>query len=226
MTRITSFIILFLLAGSLHADEGMWLLNQPPRELLKTKYDFDLTDAWLNKAMKASIRFNNGGSGSFVSPNGLAITNHHIGSDSLQKLSDKTRDLYRDGFLAKTQAEELKCPDLELNVLQEIIDVTKDVQAAVKPEMKPADALAARKAIMAKLTKDSQAKTGLRSDIVTLYHGARYHLYRYKKYTDVRLVMAPEQGIAFFGGDADNFEYPRYNLDVCFFRVYEIGKPI
>ena len=220
-------VVLFIVSTSAaRADEGMWLLNQPPRDLLKKKYDFDLTDPWLERAMKASIRFNNGGSGSFVSPDGLAITNHHIGSDSLQKLSSKDKDYYRDGFLAKTQAEELRCPDLELNVLEEIIDVTKEVQDAVKPDMKPADALAARKAIVAKLTKDSLAKTGLRSDIVTLYHGGQYHLYRYKKYTDVRLVMAPEHQIAFFGGDSDNFEYPRYNLDICFFRVYEIGKPI
>jgi hypothetical protein len=219
------FVVLFLVAGTARADEGMWVLNNLPRELLKKKYDFDLTDAWRDRAMKASIRFNNGGSGSFVSPDGLAITNHHIGSDSLQKLSTKDKDLYRAGFLAKTQDEELKCPDLELNVLQEIIDVTKEVQDAVKPDLKPADALAARKAIMAKITKDSLAKTGLRSDIVTLYHGAKYHLYRYKKYTDVRLVMAPEHQIAFFGGDSDNFEYPRYNLDICFFRVYENGKP-
>jgi hypothetical protein len=220
------FVVCLLFAGTVRADEGMWLLNNLPRELLKKKYDFDLTDAWRDRAMKASIRFNNGGSGSFVSPNGLAITNHHIGADSLQKLSSKTKDYYRDGFLAKTLDEELKCPDLELNVLQEIIDVTKEVQAVVKPDMKPADALAARKAIMAKLTKDSLAQTGLRSDIVTLYQGAQYHLYRYKKFTDVRLAMAPEHGIAFFGGDSDNFEYPRYNLDICFFRVYENGKPL
>jgi Peptidase S46 len=221
-----AIVVLFLVAVSAHADEGMWVLNNLPRELLKKKYDFDLTDAWRDRAMKASIRFNNGGSGSFVSPNGLAITNHHIGSDSLQKLSTKGNDLYKNGFLARALNEELKCPDLELNVLQEIIDVTKEVQDAVKPDLKPADALAARKAIMAKITKDSLAKTGLRSDIVTLYHGAQYHLYRYKKYTDVRLVMAPEHQIAFFGGDSDNFEYPRYNLDICFFRVYENGKPI
>src|SRR5260370_6162509 len=180
--RCCFVVILFLFAGAARADEGMWLLNQLPKDLLKKKYDFDLTDAWRDRAMKASIRFNNGGSGSFVSPDGLAITNHHIGSDSLQKLSTKEKDLYRDGFLARTLNEELKCPDLELNVLQEIIDVTKEEQEAVKPEMKPADALAARKAIMAKITKDSQDKTGLRSDIVTLYHGAQYHLYRYKKY--------------------------------------------
>src|ERR1700686_2160250 len=218
-------IVLFLLIGAARADEGMWVLNNLPRDLLKKKYDFDLTDTWRDRAMKASIRFNNGGAGSFVSPDRPAIPNHHIGSDSLQKLSTKDKDLYRDGFLAKTQDEELKCPDLELNVLQEIIDVTKEVQDAVKPDLKPADALAARKVIMAKITKDSLAKTGLRSDIVTLYHGGQYHLYRYKKYTDVRLVMAPEHGIAFFGGDTDNFEYPRYNLDTCFFRVYENGKP-
>ena len=221
--RYALFLLLFVPAA--RADEGMWVLNNLPRELLKKKYDFDLTDAWKDRAMKASIRFNNG-SGSFVSPDGLAITNHHIGSDALQKLSTKEKDLYRDGFLAKKMADELKCPDLELNVLQEIIDVTKEVQDAVKPDMKPADALAARKAITAKITKDSLAKTGLRSDIVTLYHGAQYHLYRYKKYTDVRLVMAPEHQIAFFGGDSDNFEYPRYNLDICFFRVYENGKPL
>ncbi|HZZ81502.1 MAG TPA: S46 family peptidase, partial [Gemmataceae bacterium] len=225
MRLLHAVCILLAAATSLRADEGMWLLNNLPRDLLKKKYDFDLTDAWRDKAMKASIRFNNGGSGSFVSPNGLAITNHHIGSDSLQKLSSKNKDYYRDGFLAKSLDEELKCPDLELNVLQEIIDVTKEVQDAVKPDMKPAEALAARKAIMAKLTKDSLARTGLRSDIVTLYHGGQYHLYRYKKYTDVRLVMAPEHQIAFFGGDSDNFEYPRYNLDICFFRVYENGKP-
>lgn len=218
-------LCIFLFTAATRADEGMWVLNNLPKDLLKKKYDFDLTDAWRDRAMKASIRFNNGGSGSFVSPDGLAITNHHIGSDSLQKLSTKDKDLYRDGFLARTPNEELKCPDLELNVLQEIIDVTKDVQDAVKPDLKPAEALAARKAIMAKITKDSLAKTGLRSDIVTLYHGAQYHLYRYKKFTDVRLVMAPEHQIAFFGGDSDNFEYPRYNLDICFFRVYENGKP-
>src|SRR5437764_12527450 len=109
----------------------MWLLNQPPRELLKQKYKFDLTDAWLERAMKASIRFNNGASGSFVSPDGLAVTNHHVGADSLQKLSTPTKNYYREGFYAKTRAEELKCPDLELNVLQSIEDVTAKVQAAV-----------------------------------------------------------------------------------------------
>ncbi|MCE9530274.1 MAG: S46 family peptidase [Planctomycetes bacterium] len=208
------------------SDEGMWLLNEPPREHLKAKYGFDLTDDWLEHARLASIRFNNGGSGSFVSPNGLIITNHHIGSDALQKLGSKDRNLLRDGFHAPTLADELKCPDLELNVLLEIIDVTKEVNAAVKPDMKPAEAFAARRAALSAIEKESTDKTGLRSDVVSLYQGSVYHLYRYKKYTDVRLVFAPEQAIASFGGDVDNFEFPRFNLDVSFFRVYEKEKPV
>jgi hypothetical protein len=218
-------LFLFLPGSIVQADEGMWLLNAPPRQLLKDKYNFNLTDAWLEHAQKASVRFNNGGSGGFVSADGLIVTNHHIGADSLQKLSTADRDLLRDGFLARVRTEELKCPDLELNVLQSIEDVTDPVKAAVKPEMTPAQAFAARRAVMAKIEKDSLDKTGLRSDVVTLYQGGQYHLYRYKKYTDVRLVFAPETNIAAFGGDVDNFEYPRHGLDVSFFRAYEDGKP-
>ena len=221
-----AFLMAIAVSCPAFADEGMWLPNKPPRELLKSKYQFDLTDAWLEKVQKASIRFNNGGSGSFVSPDGLVVTNHHIGADALQKLSSKGKDLYHDGFLARTRADELKCPDLELNVLEEIEDVTKQVQDAVKEGASAADAAAARRAAIARIAKESTEKTKLRSDVVTLFHGGLYHLYRYKKYTDVRLVMAPEHGIAFFGGDSDNFEYPRWNLDVCFFRVYENGEPL
>ncbi len=207
------------------SDEGMWLLNDPPRELLKNKYGFELSDDWLDRAMRASVRLNSGGSGGFVSPEGLLVTNHHVAADSLQKLSTPQKDFYADGFYAATRAEELKCPDLEINVLQEIVDVTAEVNAAVKPGMKPADAFAARRAVMAKIEKESLDKTGLRSDVVTLYNGGQYHLYRYKKYTDVRLVFAPEKATASFGGDVDNFEYPRYNLDVAFFRAYENDRP-
>lgn len=209
----------------LQADEGMWLLNEPPRKLLKEKYNFTLTDSWLQNAQLASVRFNSGGSGSFVSPTGLIVTNHHIGAESLQKLSPPGQDYYKHGYYARTLDQELKCPDLELNVLQEIVDVTERVNAAVKSDLAPAQAFAARRRVMSEIEKESLDKTGLRSDVVTLYHGGLYHLYRYKKYTDVRLVMAPEHAIAFFGGDTDNFEFPRFNLDICFFRAYENNQP-
>jgi hypothetical protein len=209
----------------IHADEGMWLFNNPPRKLLKEKYNFEPTDQWLEHVQKSSVRFNSGGSGSFVSPNGLVMTNHHVGADCLQKLGDKDHNYYRDGFWAKTRADEKRCHDLELNVLMSIEDVTERVNAAVKRGTPPEEAARARRKVRADIEKESLDKTGLRSDVVTLYHGGQYHLYRYKKYTDVRLVFAPEQQIAFFGGDPDNFEYPRFNLDMCFFRVYENDKP-
>ena len=208
---------------SARSDEGMWLLNDPPRQNLQGRYGFDLTDAWLERAMKASVRLNSGGSGGFVSADGLLVTNHHVAADSLQKLSGKGKDLYQSGFYAKDRAGELKCPDLEINVLQSIEDVTGRVNAAVKDAK---DAAAARRAVLSEIEKESLTKTGLRSDVVTLYQGGAYHLYRYKKYTDVRLVFAPEHHIAGFGGDVDNFEYPRHGLDVAFFRAYENDKPV
>ncbi len=211
------------LGASVSADEGMWLINGLPKEHLQKKYQFAPTDAWVQHVMLSSVRFNSGGSAAFVSPTGLVLTNHHVGADTLQKLSTAERNYYEDGFLAKGLEEEIKAPDLELNQLVSIEDVTARVQSAVKPGMTPAESFAARRAIMAELEKASLQATGLRSDVVTLYGGARYHLYRYRKYTDVRLVWAPEAAIAFFGGDADNFEYPRYCLDVCSDRAFSSG---
>jgi hypothetical protein len=220
---------LFLLAVALNTsafgDEGMWLFNAPPLKQLKEKYQFEPTRQWLEHLQKASVRFNSGGSGSFVSANGLVITNHHVGADTLQKISDPQHNYLHDGFYAKTQADEIKSTDLELNVLMSIEDVTARVNGAVKPGMTSDQASTARNAVIAEIEKESKDKTGLRSDVVTLYQGGAYHLYRYKRYDDVRLVFAPEQQMAFFGGDPDNFEYPRFDLDICIFRVYENGQP-
>jgi hypothetical protein len=161
-----------------------------------------------------------------VSSTGLVLTNHHVGADTLHKISTAGHDYYKEGFRAKNPSEEQKSPDLELNVLMSIEDVTDRVNAAVKPDLSPAEAFAARRGIMSTIEKESLDKTGFRSDVVTLYQGGQYHLYRYKKYTDIRLVFAPEFDIAFFGGDPDNFEYPRYDLDICLFRVYEHDQPV
>jgi hypothetical protein len=215
-----------LAAAFARADEGMWLYSAPPRDQIKKKYGFDVTDAWLEHLMKASVRFNSGGSGSFVSGDGLVITNHHVGLDALQKFSTTERDYVRDGFYAKSATDEIKCLDLELNVLQSIEDVTQRVNAAIPAGATGTDAALARRKIFAEIEKESREKTGLRSDVVTLYQGGAYHLYRFKRYTDIRLVFAPEQSIAFYGGDPDNFEYPRFDLDICLFRVYENGAAV
>lgn len=217
--------LLMLSTPMIDADEGMWLFNDPPRKLLKEKYGFEPTDAWLEHVQKSSVRFNSGGSGSFISEEGLVMSNHHVGADAIQKLGSTDKNYMKDGFHARTRAEEIKCHDLELNVLMSIEDVTDRVKAAVKPDLNAEQAFAARRAVMAEIEKESLDKTGLRSDVVTLFQGGKYHLYRFKKFTDVRLVFAPEQQIAFYGGDPDNFEFPRYCLDFCFFRAYENGQP-
>src|SRR2546421_8186173 len=220
-----AFATIIFAASSAFADEGMWLFNNPPLKQLKEKYHFEPTPQWLEHLQKSSVRFNSGGSGSFVSSNGLAITNHHVGLDTLQKLSNEKNNYVRDGFHAKTQAEEPRATDLELNVLMSIEDVTPRVTAALKSGISAEQSAAARQKAIAEIEKESKEKTGLRSDVVTLYQGGAHHLYRFKRYDDVRLVFAPEQQIAFYGGAPDNFEYPRFDLDICIFRAYENGQP-
>jgi hypothetical protein len=207
------------------ADEGMWTFDNPPVQRLKEVYGFTPDSAWFDHVRMSSVRFNSGGSGSFVSGNGLVMTNHHVGLESIQKLSTAEKDLVKNGFYAGEAANEPKCPDLELNMLVNIDDVTARVTGAVKTGMTGAEANAARKAEIAAIQKEETEKTGMRCDVVTLYRGGEYHLYRYKKFTDIRLVLCPEQATAFYGGDPDNFTYPRYDLDVTFFRVYENGQP-
>ena len=230
MKRILSLLTLtlgiaMLQSNQASADEGLWLFNNPPRAYLKEKYQFDPPQSWYDHLQKSSVRFNTGGSGSFVSADGLVMTNHHVGLGALQKLSKKGKDYVKDGFYAKTLADEFKSVDEELNVLMEIVDVTAKVKGAVTDKMTPEQAFEARRGAIAKIEDESTKATGMRSDVVMLYQGGQYHLYRYKRYTDVRLVFAPEQQIAFYGGDPDNFAYPRYDLDVCLFRVYENDKP-
>jgi len=207
-------------------DEGMWLLEKPPTAQMKAKYGFEPSAAWMEHAQKSAVRFMTGGSGSVVSPDGLVLTNHHVGADMLAKLSTKERDLLVTGFLAGKRDEELKCPDLELNILWTIADVTVNVNAGVTDTTPAADAAGIRRKTISAIEAESEKATGLKSEVVTLYRGGKYHLYCYKRFTDVRLVFAPEQEAAFFGGDTDNFEFPRFNLDMCLFRIYENDKPL
>src|SRR5882672_9860567 len=226
-TKFLIFVLILAVAAPLAlADEGMWLFNAFPKEKVKAQYGFTPTQQWLDHVRLSSVRFNNGGSGSFVSADGLAFTNHHVGADCIQKLSKAGTDYMKTGFYAKTQAEEAKCPDLELNVLMTIDDVSAKVKAASTASMSAAEAGQAQRSAMSAIEKECAASTGMRCDVVTLYSGEVFHLYQYKKYTDVRLVFAPEFQAAFFGGDPDNFTYPRYDLDISFFRIYENDKPV
>jgi hypothetical protein len=221
--------LLFLLAlsGSAAAaprDEGMWTFDNPPLERLAKDHGFEPTPSWFEHVRLACVRFP-GGSGSFVSADGLVLTNHHVGFDAIQKLSTEEADLVKDGFYAPTRDRELRCQDLELVVLESTEDVTARVQGAVGEGATPKEANDQRKAEMARIEKEEKERTGLDCTVVNLYSGGAYHLYRYRKHTDVRLVFAPEAQIAFYGGDPDNFTFPRFDLDCAFFRVYEEDKP-
>ncbi|MGZ5514695.1 MAG: S46 family peptidase, partial [Candidatus Aminicenantales bacterium] len=214
-------VVLVLPASS---DEGMWLFNKPPKDILQKKYGFSVTPEFMDHLRLASISFG-GASGSFVSPDGLVLTNHHVGRGAVQNLSTKDRDLMKTGFYARTQAEELKVPGMELRVLIGIADVTDKVLGAEKPGTTPVEAADARQKVIAALENEAAGTAGMRGTVVTLYSGGMYHLYTYKLYDDVRLVFAPEYLVAFFGGDQDNFTYPRYDLDITLFRIYEKGRP-
>jgi hypothetical protein len=219
-------ILLLCASIAVPAEEGMWTFDNVPLKQLEAKYGFKATQEWLDHVRLSSVRLNDGGSGSFVSPDGLLLTNHHVARAQLQKNSTAEHDYIRDGFYASAEDQELKSPDLEINVLVGMKDVTERVQNSTKGITDKAQALKARDADIAAIEEESKKATGLRSDVVSLYNGSEYWLYQYKAYTDVRLVFAPEQQAAFFGGDPDNFTYPRYDIDMALYRVYENGMPI
>jgi len=190
---LLSAVLLLAAAPLIHAEEGMWTFDNPPLKLLKEKYNFTPTPAWLDHLRLSSVRLNDGGSGSFVSPNGLLLTNHHVARGQLQKNSSAAHDYLATGFYATSPDQEMKSADLEVNVLVGMEDVTTRVQGAAKGIADDAKALKAREAAIAAIEKESKDKTGLRSDVVAFYQGGEYWLYTYKAYTDVRLVFAPEQ---------------------------------
>ncbi|BDG04906.1 S46 family peptidase [Anaeromyxobacter oryzae] len=206
------------------ADEGMWTYDNFPSSRVAKKYGFTPTPAWLEQARLASARLAGGCSASFVSEDGLVMTNHHCAHECIEQLSTAQKDFVKDGFYAKTGADEVKCPEIEVNQLLAITDVTARIQKATAGA-EGARFTAAFQAEKAALERECQTDASLRCEVVTLYHGGEYGLYRYRRFQDVRLVFAPEFAIAFFGGDPDNFMFPRYDLDVSFLRVYDGGKP-
>jgi V8-like Glu-specific endopeptidase len=219
------FITVSILAPlSASAEEGMWLLNGFPSDKVGKEFGFTPDQAWLDNVRLSSARIAQGCSASFVSPNGLVMTNHHCAHTCLEQLSTKQQDYVAQGFYAPNAAAEKPCPALEINQLTAISDVTAAISAATANKT-GAEFTAAKKAEQSKLEKQCASSADVRCDVVELYQGARYHLYQYRRYQDVRLVFAPELAAAFFGGDPDNFNFPRYDLDVSFIRIYKDGKP-
>lgn len=207
------------------ADEGMWTFDNFPAQVVKEKYGFEPTSAWLDHVRLSSLRIAGGCSASFVSPQGLVLTNHHCVETCLEGLSSPQEDLLANGFFARTFEEERVCPNFELNQLRKITDVTDRVQKAVRGKEGKAYGEALDRELK-RIHEECAKRDDVRCDVLALYNGGRYHLYEYKRYTDVRLVFAPEMAVGFFGGDPDNFNFPRYNLDAAFLRAYEKGKPV
>lgn len=222
--RLPRLTLALLCTAGLRADEGMWTFDNVPVKRIKATHGVEVTPAFLDRLRLATVRFP-GATGSFVSADGLVLTNHHVGRSAIQQVSTAEHDYIRDGFTAPDRAGELKVPGLVLVTLEKMRDVTKEVGAVVKPGMTDAEARKAREAALLALQQAEQKATGLQVESVSLYNGGETWLYGYKRHTDVRLVAAPEAQMASFGGDPDNFVYPRHDLDFSLFRVYENGQP-
>jgi len=212
-------------AGHVLADEGMWTYDNFPAAKMSARYGWAPDAAWLKHAQLSSIRLAQGCSASTVSADGLVMTNDHCVRACLSELADAKHDYVADGFYAATAAEEKKCPALEANQLTEITDVTAQVDAATSGKS-DREFHEAERMIKAKIESDCGTTADVRCEVVTLYEGGVYDLYKYKRYQDIRVVFAPEAAMAFFGGDPDNFTFPRFDLDSAFVRIYENGSPL
>ncbi|GAC1550632.1 MAG: S46 family peptidase [Collimonas sp.] len=217
---------LLLVPGVTMAAEGMWTLDNLPKAKMQAEYGFTPSAGWIKRTMLGSVRIAGGCSASFVSKDGLVMTNHHCASECLDQLSTAKKNLIKDGFMAKGREQELRCPDFELNRLEQITDVTTEVKSATAG-LDGTAFKSAQNAVKAKLTSACVGKDRetVRCDLVDLYHGGQYQVYKYHRFQDTRLVWAPEKAAAFFGGDPDNFNFPRYDLDITLLRAYEGGKP-
>ncbi len=208
-------------------DTGkMWTFDYPPMDYFQKEYNFKPTEDWLNNVRMSALRFANYCSASFVSADGLVMTNHHCGRESVSKVTKPGEDLFDNGFYAATLADERPVPGLYVDQLVLIKDVTNEIQSAIDKGKTPEEKVTNQRNAMQELEKKEEKETGFRIQIVTFYNGGKYALYGYKRYTDVRLVFSPEASLGYFGGDYDNFTYPRYDLDCNFFRVYDNGKPL
>ena len=223
--KIRSFVALLLCAGAACAEEGMWTFDNLPLAQLKERYGWVPDQAWLDNVRLGSVKFP-GGSGAFVSQKGLVLTNHHVARREISRVSPEGRDLLKEGFVADSYDGEIKIPDFELRVLVATQNVTDLVKAAVEPDMSPQRADRARKEKFEWIRADlSKADPDTTFDAITLYQGGEYWVYGYKKFTDVRLVAAPELQAADFGGSHDNYTYPRWGMDFTLLRVYANGEP-
>lgn len=227
--RLTAVLIV-LLSVPAFGDEGMWTYHDFPQALVKQRYGVEVTPAWLDRVRTATVRLS-GCTASFVSGEGLILTNHHCAAGCLDDNSTGEKNLVKEGFLARTRDRELRCGTQVADVLMAMENVTEAVAAATR-NLDDRAANEARKKVLTRLEQaceqaSAKANTGpLKCESVNLYQGGQYWLYKYKRYDDVRLVFAPEEGIAAFGGDPDNFQFPRWCLDMSMLRAYDShGKP-